>query len=475
MSLTDKIITHPGDVIKIAGVPGAGKTTEVVRLAERESKKSILYLSFGKQNTRNAKRKMPKNVTCASFHSFAYSNMGIDKKRVIPSINLSQYCNSLALIDIEIRSPVLLECFSLLNDFFCMSGLPLNQASSLFSDAAFPNVSKGELAGVLKAFLKWWNACWESGSTIPITHDMYFKAYSLNCSPVAFDYLVIDECQDLNNAMFSMSIRLNTLSPKMKMVRLGDPCQQLFGFRGSSEQFANGGFDLTIEKTHRFGNRLCDVVNSFMAVQTVPHYTRIKSDKDHTVIQGNPGLEKIISNAMAGMKQTIIAKYNISLWHILKAFSLNNVKCSMLGGVDIKEFDFLKQLYRIYVSGGTGNAGRLRGVSYERYRMQASINRDNAAILACKFIENIEQDGLDVFRKIESHLTSPAKADIMLTTVHQAKGLEFKNLIMMDDFAEATSGRYFQTLPSEEAYLIYTAMTRAIDSLSLPSSWSSVV
>ncbi|MEG3764866.1 3'-5' exonuclease [Alteromonas sp. 14N.309.X.WAT.G.H12] len=473
MSLTERIVNHPGGVINIAGVPGAGKTTEVINLARHESSKRILYISFGKQNTRSAKRRMPSNVICTSFHGFAYNKMNIAKSRVVPSLNLSQHCASLSAIGVEMRSPVLLESLSLLNYYFCMSGLPLNQAHLLFSEPTFPNVNKKDLALVLQAFMQWWRACWDSGSQLPITHDMYFKAYALSCSPIEYDYLVIDECQDLNSAMFEMTIRLRTLSPKMKTVRLGDPCQQLFGYRGSSEQFANAGFDLTLDHTHRFGTALCDLVNDFMGYQLVPHYTPIKASSNHTEIKPSPSFETLVEQARKGKKQTLIAKYNMSLWHILKALSFENVKCAILGGVDLKEIQFLKHLYQLYLTGRPGSQGRLRGITYEKYKTQASFNQDNAATLACRFVENIGDNGHHTFRKIEGNLTSPAKADVMLTTVHQAKGLEFRDLIMLDDFPMARSGKHFISLPREEAYLTYTAMTRAINSLSLPKSWGS--
>tara|TARA_A200000159_G_scaffold149992_1_gene158942 strand:+ start:1613 stop:3040 length:1428 start_codon:yes stop_codon:yes gene_type:complete len=475
LSFTDAIINHDSDVINIAGVPGAGKTTEVINLAHRQSSKTFLYLSFGKENTANARRRMPNNVCCMSFHSFAYKQMGVSKARVVSHLGFSHYKSSLNSIGLSIQSPALLECISLLNELFCMSGVPLNQVSTLLGNPSFPNLNKRDLSVALNAFIRLWNACWEDGSTLPITHDMYFKAYALSCKPIEYDYLVIDECQDLNSAMFELCLRLITISPNLIMVRLGDPCQQLFGFRGSSEQFAMYGFDLTLSATHRFGKTLCNLTNDFMSYQTVPHYTKIQSNSDHTQVSNYIGFNAILSHIENGRKQTVIAKYNISLWHILKELALKGVKCSILGGVNKNEFNFLKQLYHVYCTGDKGAHGRLKGMTFERLKMKASINRDQEMLLSCKFIESIHDVGAQAFNVIENQLTDMKDADVMLTTVHQAKGLEFKHLVMMDDFDCARSGSHFLRLPKEEAYLIYTAMTRAKESISLPKSWGDVV
>lgn len=475
MSFSDKIINYNSDVINIAGVPGAGKTNEVVNLALKQPSRTFLYLSFGKENTVNARRRMPNNVCCMSFHSFAYKRMEISKSRILSHLGFSHYKASLKEIGISVQSPALLECISLLNDFFCMSGAPLNQVASLLANPSFPNLNKNELAVALNAFIRFWSACWEDGSDLPITHDMYLKAHALSCKPITYDYLVIDECQDLNSAMFELCLRLKTISPNLKMIRLGDPCQQLFGFRGSSEQFAMCDFDFTLNETHRFGRALCHLTNEFMSYQAVPHYTIIHSSSEHTKVNNYIGFKAILSNIENGLKQTVIAKYNISLWHMLKELALKGIKCSILGGVNKNEFKFLKQLYHVYCTGEKGSHGRLKGTTFERFKMKASINRDQEMILSCKFIESIQDVGGRAFQIIEGHLTDMKDADVMLTTVHQSKGLEFKHLVMMDDFDEARSGSHFLRLPKEEAYLIYTAMTRAVTSISLPKSWGDVV
>lgn len=475
MSFSLDVINHKKRMIKIFGVPGAGKTTEVINIASLLPSKKFLYLSFGRENTKSARAKMPSNVTSTSFHSLAKRALNIDSARIVSDISLSGYCQSLRMIGMDIKSPYILESFATLNTLFCMSDLTTQQAKNIFQNESFSSLSIKDQSFVLRSFNAWWSECWKPGATLPITHDMYFKHYSLTCSQLPFDCLVIDETQDLNNAMFYMSTRLHSLSPRMKTIRFGDPCQQLFGFRGSSEQFAIQGFDFKLENTHRFGHQLARLVNDFMGAQSLAHYTQIKSLGPHTDVLNHEPIQKIIEDVKQGKRTTFIAKYNISLWYMLKIFSQKGIKCSILGGIDNNEFSYLRELHKIHLSGQKASGSRLRGFTYARYKNKAHIDRDNAAVLACKFVENIGESGEDAFKIIQRHLVDPAQADVLLTTVHQAKGLEFEHLRMMDDFFNPIQNGKFVGIPKGDAYLIYTAMTRAKKSIALPKSWGVIV
>ena len=90
MSVAKKIVESDKKRINVIGVPGSGKTQLIHDVAVLAPEKKVLYLSFGHENTKNAKRRMPKNVTCVSFHALARRHLLINSNRIIS--NFGAFC-----------------------------------------------------------------------------------------------------------------------------------------------------------------------------------------------------------------------------------------------------------------------------------------------------------------------------------------------------------------------------------------------
>lgn len=61
------------------------------------------------------------------------------------------------------------------------------------------------------------------------------------------------------------------------------------------------------------------------------------------------------------------------------------------------------------------------------------------------------------------HKVAAGEADVTISTVHKAKGLEFQSVRMVDDFAFPLSDQGKSKIPfsDEEARIFYVALTRA--------------
>ena len=172
---------------------------------------------------------------------------------------------------------------------------------------------------------------------------------------------------------------------------------------------------------------------------------------------------------MNGRRPTLISRNNITLWYMLKYFATNNIKCSILGGINQNELVMLKMLHRAYID-PTFQSKTLAGNSYKGFKRIAKLNHDQSMILSIKFVENLEAD-FD-FGIIQKCVSNQGNAQVQLTTVHQAKGLEFKDLIMLNDFSSPyTPQGDIRKHEKEETHLLYTCFTRAKFRLSLPSEW----
>jgi F-box protein 18 (helicase) len=83
----------------------------------------------------------------------------------------------------------------------------------------------------------------------------------------------------------------------------------------------------------------------------------------------------------------------------------------------------------------------------------------------------------DLINKIRSRSVSPESANVSFSTAHRAKGLEWKNVVMLEDFwrpRPITPDSPLSEDEKEEVNAIYVAMTRAsmsIDYGSVISKW----
>lgn len=455
--------------LSIAGVPGAGKTTFASNLAKHLYKEKILYLSFGRENTLNAMRALPNNVDAYSFHAFAKKQLNIASERIVNHYSMSHAQSSIQKMGESGCSPKILEAFCVLMETFVSSGAKLNEIHKLFlKSKSFPPLTLQDKQNIVRIFKRVWDSLWELGAKEPITHDMYLKAFAINPRPVKYSRILIDEKQDLNDAMISMTEMLGRANPYCQLISFGDPCQQIFGFRGASEQFISTRFDFKLDRTYRFGQKLCDLLNNYMFESNIRYYTPIYSETDHTQILPSPKNRELISLIKSGEKITFLARFNTSLWSLLKKLVVHNITYSMLGGSQAKELTFLRQLYNLK-SGRKISQGPLSRITYGTYRHQAHQNNDTPAVLACKFVENMGDDADDLFNKMEKLYVSKEKAQILLSTIHQAKGMQFRSLVVSNDLPVQFNAEG-ELVPSkrEDCHLVYTALSRAINKLYLP-------
>jgi len=116
-----------------------------------------------------------------------------------------------------------------------------------------------------------------------------------------------------------------------------------------------------------------------------------------------------------------------------------------------------------------------RFASFAQLRDYAERSNDRELITRCKIVETYRDRIPELIERIRQ--TRDPAAEVTITTAHRAKGLEFDNVILGDDFPAlmidgvlpAVRGLVDDedVLPEEEANLWYVATTRARKSLVL--------
>tara|TARA_Y100000310_G_scaffold139517_1_gene138848 strand:- start:290 stop:1747 length:1458 start_codon:yes stop_codon:yes gene_type:complete len=461
----------------IKGVAGAGKTQDLVDAAKNSPLSAIHYISLGRENAKNTRKRMPGNVTCSSFHALARKKMGIKSERIVPSLSLADMSKQLKRMSLNPKETKILESMSLMLNLFCFSSTPFSRFFDLHKKniKAFPYLTQEEQTYFYRLFSQYWQLLWVDEGNEKVTHDMYLKAYEQNVKQVSLDYLFVDEGQDMNDTMFSIVEKLSLSTPWMKVVVFCDLHQSIFGFCGATSKLKMQTFTHTLNQSRRFGQSLANLVNKFMNDQRAVLFENIVGNpaKD-TLIGYNGGINDLLEKIEKKHKPTIVSRHNITLWHLVKNLTSKGIYCHVLGDnySDIKFLESLSELYR----NSDLRSAKLGG-SYETYKRKAEISQDAQALLACRFVESIKEEPRTLFSRLKKHLVDIKKADVLLTTTHQSKGLEFNHVIMADDFKKTCNPKTNMFMPIDEAevYLLYTAMTRAKNTLTLPKSWTGIL
>ncbi|KFQ20469.1 F-box only protein 18, partial [Merops nubicus] len=74
-----RILNHRiehGQVVKIMAFAGTGKTSTLVKYAEKFADLNFLYMTFNKAVAERGRSVFPRNVTCKTFHSLAFGSVG---------------------------------------------------------------------------------------------------------------------------------------------------------------------------------------------------------------------------------------------------------------------------------------------------------------------------------------------------------------------------------------------------------------
>ncbi|XP_034877599.1 F-box DNA helicase 1 isoform X3 [Mirounga leonina] len=249
------ILSHkmePLQVVKIMAFAGTGKTSTLVKYAEKWSESRFLYVTFNKSIAKQAELVFPSNVICKTFHSMAYGHVGrkYQLKKKLNLFKLTPFMVNSVLaegkggfIRAKLVCKTLENFFASADEELTIDHVPIWCKNSQGQRVMVEQSEK--LNGVLEASRLWDNMrklgeCKEEA--YQMTHDGYLKLWQLSKPLLAsFDAIFVDEAQDCTPAIMNI-----VLSQPCGKIFVGDPHQQIYTFRGA----VNALF--TVPHTHVF-------------------------------------------------------------------------------------------------------------------------------------------------------------------------------------------------------------------------------
>ena len=168
-------------------------------------------------------------------------------------------------------------------------------------DSLPTTVKNGVMPILLRAIQKFY--LYET-SGLPFTHDMYLKRFEMGSGVSGeFDYLLVDEAQDLNPVLVSL-----VKKSRLPAIIVGDPFQSIYAWRGAvSAMKMFKGPTLPLSQSWRFGEDVARIAN---------HLLNKTSDGLPRPVRGRPNHTTTVSHypGRAPVGSFIIARTNARIF-----------------------------------------------------------------------------------------------------------------------------------------------------------------
>lgn len=482
MKLTQEqedIVNSKEESFKINAVAGSGKTTTLLEYAKKNSHLKILYLAYNKslQIALSEKLKYYKlpHLHVSTIHSLAYNRVQAYNYRLTAELKTAVLEKLIATFEFEEYDRTFypsLEYTTILKylvNFYCNSSL-INLDAKLLENFIKQSDFQAKVLEIIKKnekklleHLKLVLSSMKIGK-IEAIHDFYLKMFYLNkrvSTNLNYDLVLIDEAQDISDVMIGV---LQNLS--CRKIFVGDSFQQIYSFRYATN--ALDKIDLpsySLSTSFRFSNSYAKFLQSYLnSLYTLNESKNLfinGVDKNTKIGREFIDFSKpftVISRTTFGLMQEVVKyihdkkklyfeggynSYSFMNQTVYSIFYLKNRKNEKITVDEVKNFDTIFEL--------------------ETFAKETK-NQDYLNII--RFINSYGDNIFEINKKIKEHLVSdPNEADIIFTTTHKAKGMEYEQVIMCDDFINkkdilnSKKNLSFSTI-KEELNIYYVAATR---------------
>lgn len=495
-----KFILEDNKNAVISAVAGSGKTTTLIQSLELiPNDKSILFMAFNKSIANELKDRVPKDkmIDVRTVHSFGFSLLGgyiIDNnkyRKILKDIIDYSITNNNHLISqynfnqesLSYVKKILvfindkLEIDDFVSDVLSLSNL--NRLSLVnFEDETngIEETKKLSRQYSVTSINNESNVAWYL-SKIGLSFDKSIDYTDMICLPIIldlptpqYDFVYIDECQDLNTCQ--RLLMQKAMKPETgRFIAVGDPKQSIYGFAGadheSYQKLKNipNTIELPLSCTYRCLPKIVETVKDIN-----PKIISYKKDKSGSVIESF-SYKDIKDGDMVLCRNTFPV---VSLCVRL----LSEGKKSFIIGSDIglslktlikkqqrksEEFNMENVFSRLY----NEKEKMVEKIMSTQRLSNSEANDENSVILFNEKIQVIEAlsynttDPNMVIKKIDELFSDTKKTGICLSNIHKSKGLEAERVFILHK--ELMPSKYSK-LPWEleqERNLQYVAYTRA--------------
>lgn len=469
MKATDeqiRVCTSNAQVMKIKAGAGTGKTTTLRGLAAQHRSDRILYLAFNKAIKEEAQGKFVSNVRAMTAHGLAYSQVGkhygntpdkllsgdLKPFHVLPGMGAS-----LKSIPKNLHNLYGGRVIETIKTFLVSPSMEMAEEHLIAggSPAERKYFAPYKILGDAQHL---WESMQDLASPIPMTHDGYLKLFQLSEPDLGYDMILLDEAQDTNPVTQAL-VEIQD----GRRVYVGDEHQAIYGFRGARNAMAiiRSDEDFLLTGSFRFGPAIANLANAILEAK----------GEQELRLRGL-GPSSVLGVLPLRAPHAFIARGNTALFYRAVQALEHNEAFAFVGPLYNYRFDLIEQTYRLSIREPVSDPFLKAFASFEDLEAYAEAMEDREIKGRCKLVTRYGGRIPALVRSIQARagtFPSAKPFQVILTSAHRSKGLEFDQVQMADDFMDFfdddqgvwkdfTQGSH-QDL--EEVNLQYVAATRA--------------
>lgn len=473
-------IQHGNGNSVINALAGSGKTSTIVNAVKLiPSTCNALFIAFNKEIVKELEKKLAgvKNVQVKTLHSLGLlmirrnlgTNIEIDeyKYRTFIKKNIKQ----LSSADFDKMTTKLMQQYTDNVIQLCDLGrYNLAQCEKdLLQVSARHDIPiiDDECNAVLNV-MKWGR---ENTTSIDFT-DMVWLPYELTLNPIGlqYDYIFIDECQDLNAAQRELFLRC--FRRGTRFIAVGDKKQAIYSFAGAdAESFAKlqnlpNTTTLPLPISYRCPKKVVNLANQFVDTMEcregapdgeIVHNVSIKDihDGDMVLCRTKMPLIKLYMRYLRMGVKSYVRGQDIGL-NLLRMVDKTeqivlNVSLQKDGVFARLYDDLFEERNRLMIK---------RGMDLEDATLSNQIMNKYDSIKALEILAEGLTSAKDLHDRIENVFAESADG-VCLSTIHKAKGLEANNVYILCKTLMPSRLATQDWEKEQEQNLMYVAYTRA--------------
>jgi len=483
VAVYDHITNDKGNAV-IDAVAGSGKSTTIVEALKLIPKnKTVLFLAFNKAIVEELKIKIGQidNVEIRTLHSLGMSAVLKTFRTQVQDDKYKVYINNQLLGSIRPEANLfeeeLIDYKKNINQLVDLARVYLCESVEKLEDIADKyciNTLDNECTMAMNV------VAWGKNEVgkIDFTDMIYFPNVKKVTVP-QFNYVFIDECQDLNTAQ--RELFLKALKPSGRFIAVGDPRQAIYGFAGADVESFNllkslpNTIHLPLSVCYRSDNSIItlakEIVPQIEARDNAPEGVVCRESKVEDIKDGDMVLCRVTAPLVA-----------LCMFYIAKGIK------AYVKGRDIGA-NLINMIKKIKKNKRRNMADVMENLSAELDKVSAKIMRKthcslsearenslfkslqdkiNAIAVIAKDLKTADA----VMNRIETIFKDNDRSGICLSTVHKAKGLESDNVfIIREDKFYIKQAMRVEWMAEQERNLVYVAYTRAKHFLGFVVDW----
>lgn len=455
---------------------GAGKSTMAKGDAIEKNPKRILYVVYNKSAAIEAAAKMPLNVTVRTQDALARNDIwprlyaGSQKQigNIYPKEvqRLEGFSTAIeARLILDITTAYFLSDKPKLTQDHLRAAFTMGADKTSDTTDPLEFMPTEQMRGFLQKAMVLINKIVDPKNTdYPVTFQAMMKQYQMSYPIIrGYDELVLDEAQDVN-AVFASIVQHNRINnPDMGITVIGDHNQSIYEFRGATnflnEFKADAEFNLT--KSFRFGRGV-----ALYATFLLSHF------KGETAPVVGAGKHVLTDWSVDRNKPyAVVARTNGAIFEAVSNAMDEGKSIHMLGGLGKYRFEPIMDAYHLWA----GKPSRVTSPelrhfkNWNEFEAYSTESKDPMTEALRRVVKKHGHQTPKLITRIkESNKENREDAHVIFSTAHSAKGDEFEQVVLTDDFPSLLADKDGNAPQTQEINLLYVAFTRAKRALELP-------